>query len=195
MDFLVYNLAELPPATADLALLPPDEAAAATQRGGAYALIRTLLRQELSRRTGTPPQEITFHYGAHGKPEYAPQPFNLSHSGDCLCLAFHHSAVGVDVERICPRNYESLAARFMSPEQLQTFIHRGCPQDEFYACWCAAEALVKQAGDTMWNARAYPFLYRHGYIECQFSPCPQVSLFTPMPGYSGAIAYSTESQI
>lgn len=189
MDYLVYNLAELPPSAARPELLPPDELAMTARRGASYPLIRTLLRQELSRRTEIPAQEITFHYTEHGKPEYSRQCFNLSHSGDCLCLAFHHTPVGVDVERMRPRSFETLAARFMCEEQLQGFIQRGCPQDEFYACWCTAEALVKQKGDTMWHARSYPFLYRHGRIECLFSPCPMITIFTPMPGYCGVIAY------
>ncbi len=183
-------MAELPPTIARPALLPPDEAVAAAQRGVAYTLTRTLLRQELSRRTGIPARDIIFHYNEHGKPEYEKQPFNLSHSGDCLCLAFHHGAVGVDVERIRPRNFHALAPRFMCEEQLQSFICRGCNQDEFYACWCAAEALVKHAGDTIWNAGNYPFLYLRGSIECTFFPCPQVVLFNPMPGYFGAVAYT-----
>lgn len=186
MDYLVYSLASLP---ADAALLPPEEQELARKRGNTYVAIRGVLRQELSRRCGEPPAAIHFEYTPHGKPICATQPFNLSHSGDCLCLAFHHRDIGVDVERIRPRNFAALAARFMCDAQLEAFLTRNSPQDEFYACWCAAEALVKHAGDTMWNARAYPFLYQNGHICCQFSPAPTVTLFTPMPGYQGAVAY------
>ena len=190
MDYLIYNIAELPPERADVSLLPPEEQAEAGRRGGRYALIRTLLRQELSRRTGIPPQVIPLTYGPHGKPECSLQPFNLSHSGECLCLAFHHACIGVDVERIRPRRFASLAERFMCEEQLKGFLERGCPQDEFYACWCAAEALVKHAGDTMWRALQYPFVHKRGQIECRFPDAPDIQLFTPMPGYCGAVAIS-----
>lgn len=190
MDYLVYNLAEIPPETMAQPLLPPDEQAMATRRGGAYALIRTLLRRELARRTSLPARDIRFVYGPHGKPDFVGQRFNISHSGDCLCLAFHHLAIGVDVERVRDRDYRALASRFMAPEQFEAFCARDCPRDEFFACWCAAEALVKHAGDTMWNARNFPFLYTHGQIRCLFEAAPQVRLFTPMPGYSGAVAYS-----
>ncbi|MBR5186459.1 MAG: hypothetical protein IKW19_09195, partial [Akkermansia sp.] len=94
MAYLVYNLAALQASLADTSLFPPEEQEQAALRGCRYALIRTLLRKELSRRCACPPQEIRFSYGPQGKPEYAPQPFNLSHSGDCLCLAFHHLSVG-----------------------------------------------------------------------------------------------------
>ncbi len=190
MDYLVYNLADLPADTAELPLLPPDEQLQATQRGGHYAAIRSLLRRELERRSGIPAQEIVFSYTQHGKPEFPPQPFNLSHSGDCLCLAFHHQAIGVDVEQKRPRrNLAALATRMMCPEQSEAFCSRDCPLEEFYACWCAAEAIVKLAGDTMWNARSYPFLYNNGRIRCLFDPAPSVTLFTPMPGYMGAVAF------
>ena len=192
MDYLVYNIAALPESLADTSLFPPEEQEQAVLRGKRYALIRTLVRQELSRRCGRPAQEIRFSYGPQGKPEYAVQPFNLSHSADCLCLAFHHRPVGVDVEKLRPRAFSRLAERFMCPEQLCGFLERGCQQDEFYACWCAAEALVKHAGDTMWHALDYPFTYSHGRIICQFSPAPAIHLFTPMPGYCGAVAYTSE---
>lgn len=190
MDYLIYNLAEIAASAAALDLLPQDELAMADRRGPRFALIRTLLRRELARRTGISARDINFEYGEHGKPECAAQPFNISHSGDCLCLAFHHRAIGVDVEQVRERNYRSLAARFMAPEQYETFCTRGCRQDEFFACWCAAEALVKYAGDTMWNARNYPFIYFQGRIRCLFAHSPEVQLFTPMPGYCGAVAFS-----
>lgn len=189
MDYLVYSLAELSDCTHDASLLPPDEQIIAAQRGGQYARIRSLLRRELQRRTGIPAQEIPICYNQNGKPECKAQPFNLSHSADCLCMAFHHSCIGVDVERIRPRRFEPLAARFMCREQLSGFLSRNCPQDEFYACWCAAEALVKQAGDTLWKARRYPFIYHAGRIKCLFDNAPAVILFTPLSGYQGAVAY------
>ncbi len=190
MDYLIYNLAEIFSSVVRSDLLPPDEQAMADRRGPRFSLIRTLLRQELARRTGMSAYDINFAYGEHGKPECAAQPFNISHSGDCLCLAFHHRAIGVDVEQVRERNYRSLAARFMVQEQYDAFCTRGCRQDEFFACWCTAEALVKHAGDTMWNARNYPFIYSHGRIRCSFDNSPEVQLFTPMPGYCGAVAFS-----
>lgn len=190
MDYLVYQISDLNPGLADMDILSAEERAMASRRGGHYALIRSILRREIARRVRVHPGEVCFSYGPNGKPECAEQPFNLSHSGDCLCIAFHHKAIGVDVELARPRRFESLAARFMSPEQLRAFIGRGCRQEEFFTCWCAAEALVKHAGDTMWNARHYPFLYHRGNIECTFENAPTLHLFTPMPGYCGAVAYS-----
>lgn len=190
MDYLVYSLSALSDQPIPLELLPPHDQVVAARKGGNYVRIRTLLRQELSRRTGIPAGEIAFSYSEHGKPELAAQPFNISHSGDCLCMAFHHRSVGVDVERVRPRRFEALAARFMCPEQYEGFVARNCPEEEFYSCWCATEALVKHTGDTVWHALHYPFVYTHGRIRCLFENAPTVELFTPMPGYQGAIAYT-----
>lgn len=190
MDYLLYRFSALAPDTCDLQLLPVAEQAMAAKRGGKYAIIRTLLRQELERRSGVPALDISFSYSEHGKPIFEAQPFNISHSGDILCMAFHHSSIGVDVERMRPRHFAALAARTMCPEQLAAFLERGCQQEEFYACWCATEALVKWAGDTVWNAQHYPFIYHHNRIECLFADAPRVELFVPGQGYMGAIAYT-----
>ena len=191
MHYLVYSLDALPAAdAADAVLLDEVEREAYAHRGAAYLAERMLLRRELSRQCGVPVQDVRFTYNANGKPEFAPQPFSLSHSGNCLCLAFHHRAVGVDVERVRPRNFARLAPHFMAEAQLQAFLERGCPMDEFYACWCAAEALVKCAGGAIWQARKdLPFRYESAGIVPLFTPAPAVELFTPAPGYMGAVAF------
>ena len=119
MDYLVYQISEMPPAERFAGVLSHDELEMARSRGEDYARIRGVLRQELARRCHCAAHEIVFTYGAHGKPSCSHQHFNISHSGDCLCLAFHHADIGVDVERIKPRDFDSLAARFMVPEQLE----------------------------------------------------------------------------
>lgn len=188
MDYLVYSMTGIMNGIIP-SVLDFREEEEARQRGEQFRRIRSLLKCELSRRCGLPATEIHFSYGAHGKPSIPQCEFNISHSGDCLCMAFHHTPIGIDVEKIRPRAMDRLAPRFMAEEQLAAFRERGCPADEFFACWCATEALVKQAGDTIWNAAAYPFIYREGSIVPLFSQAPEVRLFTPMPGYCGAIAY------
>ena len=190
MDYLIFQLSDLSPEKISTAALSQEELAEASRRGANYAITRALLRQELARRCRTTPESIVFEYGSHGKPQCNLQHFNISHSGDCLCMAFHGADVGVDVERIRTRDFEALGKRFMCPEQYASFCSRGCPEDEFFACWTAAEALVKHAGDTMWNARQYPFIYRRGRMECLYENAPHLHLFTPLPGYAGAIAYT-----
>lgn len=189
MDYLVYRLSEMTGIRLP-SVLDEQEEAAAAGRGSLFRITRTLLKTELSRRFGVAAQDIHFTYGAHGKPHFGQQGFNISHSEDCLCLAFHHAEIGVDVEKIRPRPMPALAKRFMADQQLDSFLRRDCPTDDFFFCWCAAEALVKYVGDSIWNAKAYPFLYEAGNIRTLFANAPQVQLFRPMPGYCGALAYS-----
>ncbi len=189
MDYLIYNIPGLNGTEVDTSVLSSGEKEEARRRGGHFARIRALLRHEIARRNGVSAAELSITYGPHGKPECSIQHFNLSHSGECLCLAFHHKPIGVDVERMRPRKFDILAEKFMCTEQLEAFKSRNCPEDEFFACWCAAESLVKLAGDTIWNAKNHPFIYHHGRIICQFEMAPEVELFSPQPGYCGAVAY------
>ncbi len=191
MDYLIFNLAD--PhlhALADAHLLSADEHEASKKRGARYILTRSLLRKELARRLGCSPQGIQLHYTPQGKPECEGIHFNLSHSGDCLAMAFDATPVGIDVERVRPRaRLSALATRIMCPAQLAAFCERGCPQDEFYACWCAAEALVKQQGGSIWQAQEYPFFWQQGHICLPEGTPTTVKSFLPAPGYVGAVAF------
>lgn len=194
MDYRVYSIRELREAGLPLCL-SSSEQLMAEKRGRDFAVIRSQLRRELSRRLGTSAADIELQTGPHGKPEHPDIYFNISHSGDCLCMAFHHGPVGVDTERIRPRDFARLAGHFMSAEQLSLFTARGCSCHEFFACWCTAEALVKMAGDTIWNARNYPFVYCcDGRMEVTGRDDVTVELFEPLPGYMGAVAFSPPAE-
>lgn len=192
MDCRVYRFSALRPAPNALRWLDSNELRqyrAMGNRAEKYLLARTTLKQELSVRTGVPPEKISLAYNEHGKPEWFRQPFNISHSGDCLCIAFHHEAIGVDVETMRPRPFESLAVKFMCPQQHAAFVARGCPTEEFFACWCATEALIKRQGNSIWRALEYPFLYEKDRIIPLFPQAPSIKIFAPLPGYMGAVAY------
>lgn len=189
MHYLLYDLQRPAPSLLSPADLDPREQAAYAARGERYLHIRSLLKQELQRLIGIPAAEIRFAYSEHGKPLLDAQPFSLSHSGDLLCLAFHHCRCGVDIERVRPRaRMAAIAARTMCAEQYAAWRARGADEQEFYACWCAAEAIVKLYGSAVWQARRYPFLYRSGSIEPLGEDTPQVELFCPAEGYMGAVA-------
>lgn len=190
-DYLVYHLDTLPDSLGDPALLDPAEQEVYAKRGRAYLLERSLLKREIAHRLDMDAHTVRLTIGPHGKPVFPGIHFNLSHSGGLLCLAFHDSPVGVDIERVRPRrSLAALAERIMCPEQREAFHSRGCPVEEFYACWSAAEALVKHAGSTVWHAREFAFLYRAGRIIPQKEGMPAVDLFTPAEGFAGAIAYT-----
>ncbi len=190
MDYLCYRFSELPADVANTELQPEKERLTYANRGAHAIAARCLLRLELARRLNCKPQQIELAVNEHGKPRLIGNElhFNISHSADLLCMAFHHEPIGVDVQQLRPSAVSlRLAERIMCEDQLSNWCVRGQSVDEFFACWCAAEALVKHAGTTVWKAREFPFLCHYGRIDPLFSPAPRVQLFTPMPGYSGAI--------
>ena len=190
MDYLCYRFSELPPEAVTPELLTAGERRSYAKRGAHAMAARCLLRCELARRLNCEPQHVQITLNEHGKPllRGGELYFNISHSADLLCMAFHHEPVGVDVQQLRPAAVTlRLAERIMCDEQLLAWRERGESAEEFFACWCAAESLVKHAGSTVWQAREFPFLCHHGRIEPRFSPAPQVRLFTPAPGYCGAI--------
>lgn len=191
MDYLCYRLSELPPQAVALSLLSPAEQQQYAQRPYSSLAARCLLKQELARRLKQEAHHIELIINEHGKPALPDNSlhFNLSHSGDLLCLAFHHAPVGVDIQQLRPRAATPrLAKKIMCSRQLSDWMARGADVGEFFACWCAAEALVKHAGATVWQAREFPFLYADGHIEPQFHGAPDVRLFSPAAGYCGAVA-------
>lgn len=197
MDYLIYRLSEQQPDEAEAAaLLNEQEKQAYAERGREYLLTRSLLKRELSRRTGIPAADIRFRISEHGKPEWETQPFNLSHSGDLLCLAFHHLPIGVDVQQIRPlHRLRRTAERIMSTELAEQFRDSSEPEIFFFRAWCVAEALVKWAGATVWDAPRFPFVFRTpNEVTPLFPEAPVIRLFTPAPGYCAAVVYTEEGR-
>ncbi len=190
MDYLLYNLDTLSATPEDTELLDAHELEQYASRGEKYLIARALLKKELSRRSSIPAHLIHFEYNAHGKPTWPQQHFNISHSAHWLCLAFHHAPVGVDIQQIRPvRRLEELAPRIMCAQQLERFREAGASLEEFFTCWSIAEALVKLHGATIWEAGNYPYIYSHGRVSLlEESETVRVQLFTPAPGFCGAIA-------
>ena len=116
-----------------------------------FLLGRGVLRLTLGHWLGRDPAGLVFHHGAHGKPglDGAP-PFNLSHSGDLVLLAFHATReVGVDVERERPGlEWQAIARRTFAPERLARLEALPADQQEraFLAEWCRLEAELKARG-------------------------------------------------
>lgn len=152
--------------------------------------IRRLLRLEIATLTHQQPQHIHFRYNEQGKPETELIHFNVSHTADWVCLAFHHMPIGVDIQNKRHHfNALRIAPRIMCAEQLTIFRDKGCPEDDFYRCWCIAEALVKQAGDSIWNAKKYPFILDGNQVVPCYQGAPRIELFNHAPDYYGAVAY------
>lgn len=152
--------------------------------------VRALLREELARRLNMHAADIQFTYNEHGKPMVDGVFFNISHSADLACFAFHDSPIGIDIQLIRPNtNAAKLAPRLFCNEQRELLQQENYPAHKFFCCWCIAEALVKLYGVTIWQALEYPFVLKQHGVQMLFDNAPTVELFEPIEGYLGAVAY------
>jgi 4'-phosphopantetheinyl transferase len=148
-------------------ILTQDEAARASRfhfevDRRRYIKGRAMLRILLGRYLDTPPDEIRFQYGNHGKPEIAaPQDsrdlrFNFSDSGGLALIAVGSgSALGVDIEKVRPLpDFLDIATRFFSGREVQAIlaVSQNKRQEAFFACWTRKEAYLKATG----NGLLYP---------------------------------------
>lgn len=124
----------------------------ATARGS-FVASQSALRALLSAYTSTPPGELAFSRGAHGKPmlEVPPSPieFNMSHSGDWGVIALARVPVGVDVEQVRPgRHSPALEKRFLTGGERGLLRQRAGADGEaaFFFVWCRKEAYLKATG-------------------------------------------------
>jgi 4'-phosphopantetheinyl transferase len=117
---------------------------------------RSLLRHLLGVRTKTAPEQLTFGYGAWGKP-YLKSPataehvqFNISHSNGQLILALcDNRRVGVDIERIrSEMDWLLVARQYFSPTEVDALL--SFPPDlqaaAFFKVWTCKEAYLKATG-------------------------------------------------
>ena len=121
-----------------------------------FVAARSFLRRTLAEYLSLSPVELSFVYGAFGKPRLLPRPdcatveFNLSHSGDIAMLAITRGvAVGVDVEQVIQvSDLQGMALRFFSPWENAALneIPQDLRQFAFYCCWTRKEALLKALG-------------------------------------------------
>ncbi len=164
------------------------------QRGRDYLLSRYILKTELARYAQRAIESLRFSYNEQGKPALIDCPnvhFNLSHSGRYLALALHHEPVGIDIEVMRPRpRLRSIAQRVLSEKQWEHFVEEGESPELFYAYWSACEAIIKQAGSSIWLRENYPFHIRNKRVIVEDCKKPlHVELLQLHPDIMGAIAY------
>ncbi|MFZ0964217.1 MAG: 4'-phosphopantetheinyl transferase superfamily protein [Terriglobia bacterium] len=123
---------------------------------GRYIRGRATLRILLGRYLKTPPAEIRFQYGNHGKPEIAlphgacSLRFNFSDSGGLALIAVGSGrAIGVDIEKVHPLpDFLNIARQFFSALEVQAIlaVSENKRQEAFFACWTRKEAFLKATG-------------------------------------------------
>ena len=181
LDLLAVDVDEL------MSLLNCDELARAEQlldsaKAQRFVAAHGQMRQILTRYLDCSPDEVSFNYGAHGKPNLAGTAgeklrFNLSHAGRWGLVAVTREAdIGVDVEQLdLNLDYEKIAARFFSVEEKAELERYGALRRRrgFYRIWTRKEALLKGQGGgfsmpaavkpgTKWQTRS--FTVDRGYL-------------------------------
>lgn len=102
------------------------------------------------------PHQISFTYGANGKPLLTGSSgshalrFNLSHSSAiALCAVTVHRDVGIDVECIRPHlAAEQIAAQFFSQKEISSLarLDKKGLRETFFRYWTRKEAVLKATG-------------------------------------------------
>ncbi|WP_069299282.1 4'-phosphopantetheinyl transferase family protein [Neptunicoccus sediminis] len=115
-----------------------------------YGVGRATLRHILAQYTGSAAADLTFRYGANGKPALAGDVcFNLSHSEQSAALAVTRGCeIGLDLEHYRPVEPD-LAERFFSPCERKELAALGPAgfADGFFRCWTRKEAVLKARGE------------------------------------------------
>lgn len=115
-----------------------------------WGAARGLLREVLGAALGQVPREVTFRYGAHGKPFVDGLHFNISHSGERALIALAQVEVGADIELPRPRRTDDIARRFYAPgeiERLFRLTDAAAREVEFFRLWTCKEAFLKVTGE------------------------------------------------
>ena len=168
-----------------------------------FIVSRGTLRALLGRYLNTSPARVQFCYGDKGKPALA-EPlasvgleFNLSHSEDLMvCAIAYQQPIGIDLEYLRPvADLENLTQRFFTPRE-HAAIH-ALEGDRrlrsFFQHWTCKEAVLKATGNGLMSLSAIEVCLQNDTAKLMqhndaSSPAWSLQLFTPAPGYVGAVA-------
>lgn len=122
-----------------------------------FVCARGALRRILGGYLDVEPSELSFGYGAHGKPslsraEADALSFNVSHSGELALVAVApaETELGVDVEEIrAMPDRDDIARQCFAPSEIARLqaLPAAMREDAFYRCWSRKEAYLKALGD------------------------------------------------
>lgn len=167
-----------------------------------FIVSRSTLRTLLGRYLNTSPDRVQFCYGDKGKPALTEAfaafglEFNLSHSEDLMvCAIAHQQAIGIDLEYLRPvADLENLTQRFFTPREHATIHALGGDRCiySFFQHWTCKEAVLKATGNGLMSLSAIEVCLEHNTVMVQhngpLAPVWSIQLFTPAPGYVGAVA-------
>lgn len=108
------------------------------------------LQKRLQAETGAefPPRMARSEKGKPFLPQYPELCFNLSDSGGYIALVFSSRPIGIDLETISPRPYQSVLPRWFLESEYR-FLSDSEPERElcrFIHLWTCKESLLKHIG-------------------------------------------------
>ena len=183
-----------------------------------YLVCRAWMRRVLGWHLGRAPRLVRFDYGEREKPLSADNPdeltFNLSHTAGLAALAVARGpAVGVDVERLRPINYDFMAYTLTEAELASLAHLKGAARTRgFLRIWTAKEAFIKATGEgffrslSSFEVRALPECAAHappieggfqvvdpdlGYDEGDW----RLFTFVPTPSFAGALVVRAGAEV
>ncbi len=180
-----------------LHLLPPMQQQhylriSSNKRQREYLHSRLLICLALSRHYQRPAKSWIIEEATNAAPIIhnlpSPAHISLSHSHDLVCFTLSPLKVGVDIEKVQPRqNLQAMADMFMNSSELKrlpTSEHQR--QLYFYRVWCAKEALYKalpkfEQSEAILKKLSYLQL-KSGQLEWQLSEFE-------LEGYQAAIVH------
>ena len=142
---VIPEVTEMPPLACTLRQADIEKIANLPARRERYYVWR-LLEYALERSFGFRNKDLTFQ--KEGKRYFCDKAqFSLSHSGGILAVAVSRDKVGVDVEKVSPRDTDSLAGRIFTPGEIEAYetLTQGEKAPFFFRTWTAKEALFKEA--------------------------------------------------
>lgn len=71
--------------------------------------------------------------------------FNISHSGDYVCVAFSNKDVGIDLEQITPIDLDSVL-QYLHEDEREYISEAKIPNEAFFKVWTRKEAFLKAKG-------------------------------------------------
>lgn len=92
--------------------------------------------------------------GVNNKPYFKDRPdvrFSISHSGDIVLLAMGRTEIGIDIEKIRPLDYKSLAERYYTGGEKQ----KASTLEGYFEVWTAKEAYLKLTAEGLGGIGKY----------------------------------------
>jgi len=169
-----------------------------------FSLTRKLLRLSLSNLLNIDQSKIEFEFTKFGKPILGHPignnlKFNISHSGNVICLAFNlEFEIGIDVEKtISDINYKELAENYFTSREVK-YVYSADNIDaqikNFYFIWTRKEAYLKSLGsglvENLNNIEVLSdTIKKIEPMKVQTTDLCKLKTFTELPSYLVSVAY------